>query len=122
LLAVNSKIELSKENFFNVFVNILENAIKYSNINPKISIESYDLKGFLLIQINDNGMGMNSNVKDKIFQKFYRETKGDIHNVKGHGLGLSYVKKILDLHNGTIYVDSELGKGSTFSISLPTKT
>mgnify|MGYP001311464369 FL=1 len=122
LLAVNSKIELSKENFFNVFVNILENAIKYSNVNPKISIESYDLKGFLLIQINDNGMGMNSNVKDKIFQKFYRETKGDIHNVKGHGLGLSYVKKILDLHNGTIYVDSELGKGSTFSISLPTKT
>ena len=122
LSAVNSKIELSKENFFNVFVNILENAIKYSNVNPKISIESYDLKGFLLIQINDNGMGMNSNVKDKIFQKFYRETKGDIHNVKGHGLGLSYVKKILDLHNGTIYVDSELGKGSTFSISLPTKT
>ncbi len=120
--ANNSKLELSKENFFNVFVNILENAIKYSRTEPRIRIESFDLEGYLLIQINDNGMGMSSDVKDKIFQKFYRETKGNIHNVKGHGLGLSYVKKILDLHNGTIYVDSEVGIGSTFSISLPTKT
>ena len=122
LSATNSKLELSKENFFNVFVNILENAIKYSSGNPRIRIESSDSEGFLLIQINDNGMGMSSEVKDKIFQKFYRETKGNIHNVKGHGLGLSYVKKILDLHNGTIYVDSEVGVGSTFSISLPIKT
>ena len=73
----------------------------------------------MLIQINDNGMGMSSGVKDKIFQKFYRETKGNIHNVKGHGLGLSYVKKILDLHNGTIYVESEVDIGSTFTITLP---
>ena len=122
LSAINSKLELSKENFFNVFVNILENAIKYSDINPKITIQSLDLEGFLLIKINDNGMGMNSNIKDKIFEKFFRETKGDVHNVKGHGLGLSYVKKILDLHNGTIYVDSEVGVGSTFSISLPIKS
>ena len=122
LLAINSKLEISKENFFNVFVNILENAIKYSTFNPKIHIKSSDLDGFLLIQISDNGIGMNSDVKERIFEKFYRETKGNIHNVTGHGLGLSYVKKILDLHNGTIYVDSEIDVGSTFSISLPLKT
>ena len=120
--ATNSKLEISKENFFNVFVNILENAIKYSSEKPRIRIESSDLEGYLLIQINDNGIGMSSNVKDKIFDKFYRETKGNIHNVKGHGLGLSYVKKILDLHNGTIYVDSKVGIGSNFSISLPITT
>ena len=73
-----------------------------------------------MVKIKDNGMGMNTDVKDKIFQKFYRETTGDIHNVRGHGLGLSYVKKILDLHNGTIYVESKVGVGSTFSINLPT--
>ena len=66
-------------------------------------------------------MGMSNKVKSKIFDKFYRESQGNIHNVKGHGLGLSYVKKILDLHNGTIYVDSELGVGSTFTVSLPIK-
>ena len=64
-------------------------------------------------------MGMSSSVKDKIFDKFFRETKGNIHDVKGHGLGLSYVKKIVDLHDGMIYVDSKIGKGTTFLIKLP---
>ena len=114
-----SNLNISKESFFNVFVNILENAIKYSDFNPKINIKTSDLNESISIEIKDNGIGMNSNVKDKIFEKFYRETKGNIHNIKGHGLGLSYVKKIIDLHNGTIYVDSELGEGSTFTINLP---
>jgi two-component system phosphate regulon sensor histidine kinase PhoR len=75
-----------------------------------------------LIKISDKGMGMNNNVKEKIFDKFYRETKGNVHNVKGHGLGLSYVKKIIDLHFGTINVDSKLGEGSTFLIKFPLNT
>ena len=69
----HSKLQLTKENFFNVFVNILENAIKYSDQNPEINIKTYDLKDFIIIKINDNGMGMNTNVKDKIFQKFYQQ-------------------------------------------------
>ena len=112
-------MNISKDDFINVFVNILENAIKYSNEKPEIKIITENNMDSIIVKIIDNGMGMNSKVKEKIFDKFYRETKGNIHDVKGHGLGLSYVKKIIDLHNGMIYVDSELGKGSAFVISLP---
>ena len=118
-LALSNEVEISKDDFINVFVNILENAIKYSNEKPEIKIITKNNMDSIIVKIIDNGMGMNSKVMEKIFDKFYRETKGNIHDVKGHGLGLSYVKKIIDLHNGTIYVDSEIGKGSTFVISLP---
>jgi signal transduction histidine kinase len=118
-LALSNEVEISKDDFINVFVNILENAIKYSNEKPEIKIITENNMDSIIVKIIDNGMGMNSKVKEKIFDKFYRETKGNVHDVKGHGLGLSYVKKIIDLHNGTIYVDSEIGKGSTFVISLP---
>jgi two-component system phosphate regulon sensor histidine kinase PhoR len=118
-LALSNEVEISKDDFINVFVNILENAIKYSNEKPEIKIITENNMDSIIVKIIDNGMGMNSKVKEKIFDKFYRETKGNIHDVKGHGLGLSYVKKIIDLHNGMIYVDSELGKGSAFVISLP---
>ena len=118
-LALFNEVEISKDDFINVFVNILENAIKYSNEKPEIKIITENNTDSIIVKIIDNGMGMNSKVKEKIFDKFYRVTKGNIHDVKGHGLGLSYVKKIIDLHNGTIYVDSELGKGSAFVISLP---
>ena len=70
----------------------------------------------LEIVLSDKGMGMSNKVKSKIFDKFYRIPQGNIHNVKGHGLGLSFVKKIIDLHNGTISVKSELGVGSSFKI------
>jgi len=118
-LSMNSEIEISEDDFVNVFVNILENAIKYSGEEPEIRIVSEDKNNSILIKVIDNGIGMTSDVKNKIFDKFYRKTKGNIHDVKGHGLGLSYVKKIIDLHNGTIYVDSEIGKGSAFIITLP---
>ena len=111
--------EGSFEDLVNVMVNVLENSIKYSKDVPEIQISSYNEENFIVIKIADKGMGMSNSVKEKIFDKFFRETKGNIHNVKGHGLGLSYVKKIIDLHDGMIYVDSKIGKGTTFLIKLP---
>ena len=97
----------------------MENSIKYSKSQPIIKVSTNDEEDFFTTKISDKGMGMSSSVKDKIFDKFFRETKGNIHDVKGHGLGLSYVKKIVDLHDGMIYVDSKIGKGTTFLIKLP---
>ena len=111
--------EGSFEDLVNVMVNVLENSIKYSKDVPEIQIFSYNEENFIVIKIADKGMGMSNSVKEKIFDKFFRETKGNIHNVKRHGLGLSYVKKIIDLHDGMIYVDSKIGKGTTFLIKLP---
>ncbi len=103
----------------NVFVNILDNAIKYTNGAPKIDIYTENAGNNIIIKIKDQGMGMTKNVQKQVFDKFYREQKGNIHDVKGHGLGLSYVKKIIENHNGTVTVESEKGKGSTFIIKLP---
>lgn len=119
LLATRININGSHEDLVNVVVNILENAIKYSTDTPIINVSTHNELDHIYVRISDKGMGMSIDVKEKIFDKFYRETKGNVHNVKGHGLGLSYVKKIIDLHFGTINVDSNLGKGSTFIIKLP---
>ena len=119
--ADKSTFPLSFEDITNVFINILENSIKYSTNNPEISVKTYNLNDKLYINFKDNGMGISNKVKSKIFDKFFRVSKGNIHNVKGHGIGLSFVKKIIDLHNGTISVNSELGKGSQFVISFNLK-
>ena len=116
--ALQSNVFVSSESFTNVFVNILENAIKYSRNSPEIKIHSLNKNNKLEISISDNGIGMSPAVKEKIFFKFYREKMGNIHNVKGHGLGLAYVKKIIDLHNSKISVESDLGVGSTFKLHL----
>ena len=103
----------------NVIVNILDNAIKYSEDNLKIKIFTENTDKHIIIKIQDNGIGMTKSVQKNIFKKFYREERGNIHNVKGHGLGLSYVKKIIEIHQGDIYVESEKGIGSTFVVNLP---
>ncbi|MBX9808191.1 MAG: HAMP domain-containing histidine kinase [Flavobacteriaceae bacterium] len=117
--AVRTNVLLNEVHFINVIVNILENAIKYSPNIPKIDIFTENVKEFLIIKIKDNGIGMSKIAQKRVFEKFYREHTGDLHDVKGHGLGLAYVKKIIDDHNGQIYVESEKGKGSTFIIKIP---
>jgi two-component system phosphate regulon sensor histidine kinase PhoR len=109
---------LNDVHFTNVLVNILDNAIKYSPDEPVIEIHTENVKDFILIKVKDNGLGMSKSTQKRIFEKFYREHTGDIHNVKGHGLGLAYVKRVLDDHNAYIYVESEKGKGSTFIIKM----
>lgn len=110
---------INEVHFTNVLVNILDNAIKYSPDEPVIDIYTENVKDYVVIKIQDQGLGMSKNVQKRIFEKFYREHTGDIHNVKGHGLGLAYVKRIIDDHNCHIYVESEKGKGSIFIIKMP---
>ncbi len=110
---------LNDVHFTNVIVNVLDNAIKYSPDIPKIDIYTENVKDFVIIKIKDQGAGMSKAALKRIFEKFYREHTGDLHNVKGHGLGLAYVKRIIDDHNGQIFVESEKGKGSTFIIKIP---
>jgi two-component system, OmpR family, phosphate regulon sensor histidine kinase PhoR len=117
--AIRSSVLLNEVHFINVIVNILENAIKYTPTVPKIDIITENVKDFVIIKVKDNGVGMSKVAQKRVFEKFYREHTGDIHDVKGHGLGLAYVKKIIDDHNGQIYVESEKGKGSTFIIKIP---
>ncbi len=103
----------------NVIVNMMDNAIKYSVDGPKIDILTENTPKNIIIKIKDQGIGMTKNVQKNVFKKFFREERGNIHNVKGHGLGLSYVKKIVEIHQGEIYVESEKRVGSTFTIKLP---
>jgi two-component system phosphate regulon sensor histidine kinase PhoR len=116
--ALKSSVLANESHFTNVVVNILDNAIKYSPEAPKIDIFTENVKNNIILKIRDQGSGMSKIAQKKIFEKFYREHTGNVHNVKGHGLGLSYVKRMVDDHQGQIYVESEKGKGSTFIIKL----
>ena len=104
-----------------IFNNMLDNANKYSPGTPMITIEAKDNEEQVFITIEDQGIGMNKDAQRKIFDKFYRVPTGNVHDVKGFGLGLSYVKTMLEAHKGGIQVNSELGKGSSFTINLPKK-
>ncbi len=117
--AMQSEVMADQFHLTNVFVNMFDNAIKYTVDSPKIDVYTEMAGSNLIIKIKDQGIGMNKNVQKQIFDKFYREQKGNIHDIKGHGLGLSYVKKIVEHHHGSVYVESEKGKGSTFIIKLP---
>lgn len=117
--AAKSSILANESHLTNVIVNILDNAVKYSSVEPQIDVYTENVKNFIFLKVKDKGNGMTKTVQRKIFEKFYREHTGNIHNVKGHGLGLAYAKQIVEDHQGEIYVESEKGKGSTFIIKIP---
>jgi signal transduction histidine kinase len=102
-----------------VFDNLLDNAIKYRAAKPEISIHSYNEEGRLVIVVKDNGIGMDAETRKHAFDRFYRGHTGDLHNVKGYGIGLNHVKSIIDAHGGTIQLKSERGSGSAFILRLP---
>ena len=114
-----SAVLLDKLHFANVIFNLLDNAIKYSKNSPQIVIKTASSKKEICIEIVDNGIGISPENQRQIFHRFYRITTGNIHEVKGFGLGLSYVKLIVEAHKGKISVKSELDKGSKFTIILP---
>lgn len=117
--AINPIIMADDVHFSNVVFNLIDNAIKYSNDNLEVRIQTYNTRKSLFIIISDNGIGMSRDTISRIFEKFYRAHTGNVHNVKGFGLGLTYVKAIVDAHKGKIKVDSTLGKGSKFTLEFP---
>lgn len=120
LAAKKHVIEADDVHFSNIIFNLLDNAIKYSKEEPNIQVETLNVSNMLAIRIKDNGIGMNKETQNRIFEKFYRAHTGNLHDVKGFGLGLSYVKAMVEAHGGKIKVESSLGKGSTFSVYFPT--
>lgn len=107
------------EHLTNLVNNLLDNAIKYSPESPDISVETMNTDKGILLSVEDKGVGMSKAVQSKIFERFYRQASGNVHDVKGFGLGLNYSRAIIEAHRGTIAVTSEPGKGSRFEIFLP---
>jgi two-component system phosphate regulon sensor histidine kinase PhoR len=119
LTAENHNLLLDKMHIRNVIGNIIDNAIKYSETKPEIRIVTKNMDNGLQVSITDNGIGMSKEAQKKVFEKFFRVSTGNIHNVKGFGLGLYYVKTIVEAHHGRVYVQSSLNNGSTFYVFLP---
>ena len=121
LAAGNIQLIADEVHLSNAIYNIIDNALKYSGKKPQVSVSTFNKDNFLIIAIEDQGIGIPSASIEKIFDKFYRVPSGNIHDVKGFGLGLYYVKQVIEGHNGKIRVKSELNKSSRFEIWLPLK-
>lgn len=122
-LAKNYVINADEEQFLHVVFNLIDNAIKYCGMNnssPKLIIRTKNEVGKLKIEFEDNGIGIEQSQQLLVFDKLYRVASGNLHNVKGYGLGLSYVKSVVEKHGGSIHLKSDLNKGSIFTITLPT--
>ena len=119
LTASSPTIYADEIHITNVIINLLDNALKYRNGHPSIILTTQTATNGIIISVKDNGIGISRDNLKRIFDQFYRVPTGNIHNVKGFGLGLSYVKKITEAHGGKIWVESTMGEGSVFSIYLP---
>ncbi|MCH5717647.1 sensor histidine kinase [Niabella hibiscisoli] len=119
--ATRDLINADEVHFTNLVNNLIDNAVKYSkdNVPIQLKISTSNTSNGIVIRFEDNGIGMSRETQKRIFEKFYRAHTGNLHNVKGFGLGLNYVKSVADSHNGTVKVDSVLGKGSVFSVEFP---
>jgi two-component system, OmpR family, phosphate regulon sensor histidine kinase PhoR len=112
-------VDADKLHITSVVYNLLDNALKYGSENPVINIKLVSDEKYVKLIVQDNGIGIPAEYKTKIFEKFFRVPTGDKHNIKGYGLGLSYVAEVVKRHEGEITVESEYGKGSTFTVALP---
>lgn len=119
LNATDPIVEGDQLHITNVVYNLLDNAIKYSEISPKVEVITGNEDGFVSVAFKDNGIGISKENQKKVFDKLYRVPTGNVHNVKGFGLGLSYVKGVMEKHGGSVDVQSEQKKGSTFTIHIP---
>lgn len=119
--ATDSMVEIDEMHFTNVISNLFDNALKYNDKTPFIEINTENEIGRFKISIKDNGVGLSKDDQKKVFEKFYRVQKGNLHDTKGFGLGLSYVKTIVEKHGGSIFVESKLKEGTTFIINIPKK-
>lgn len=121
LKAEQSTVTADEMHLTNVFFNLLDNAVKYRHgeRDLRLKVKTWNEKGRLMISVTDNGMGIKKEHLKKVFERFYRVPTGNVHNVKGFGLGLAYVCKIVESHNGSIRAESEHGLGTSFIISLP---
>ncbi len=117
--ATSSTINVDKVHLSNVFINLLDNANKYSPIKPEITVSTTSTKDGITISVKDNGRGISKADQKKVFDNLYRVHTGDIHDIKGFGLGLSYVKVIVEEHGGSVSLESELSVGTTFVVHLP---
>jgi two-component system, OmpR family, phosphate regulon sensor histidine kinase PhoR len=118
-MAEKDLIMADEVHFTNLINNLLDNAVKYSNEKPLVKLSTQNTGKQIRIKIEDNGIGMNKETLNRIFEKFYRAHTGNVHNVKGFGLGLSYVKTMVEAHKGTIKAESTPGKGSSFIVTIP---
>jgi two-component system, OmpR family, phosphate regulon sensor histidine kinase PhoR len=117
--AKNDLAAVDPVHFGNLLSNLVDNAIKYSKETIELKISTHSTNKQLIIRIEDNGIGMSKETVKRVFEKFYRAHTGNLHNVKGFGLGMSYVKTVIDAHKGKIRVESTVGKGSAFTIEIP---